>query len=131
MMTNAQITAAIFSLAFATVLLVLLRRDHLYIRQVAFWLAITLVVLAAGWVPGLVDRVGGFFGISYPPMFFALAAILVLLIKGLEADLTMTRMERQIRRLSQRLAMLDSTSVTNSNQRTYDPVSRSAPGHEK
>ncbi len=128
-MTNAQITAAIFSLAFATALLVLLRRDHLYIRQVTFWLAITLVVLGAGWVPGLVDRVGGFFGISYPPMFFALAAILVLLIKGLEADLTMTRMERQIRRLSQRLAMLDGTITAKLD--TRESVNRSVPEHER
>ncbi len=129
MMNSAQVTAAIFSVVFAAVLLVLLRRDHLYIRQVAFWLAITLVVLATGWVPGLMDRIGGLLGISYPPMFFAFAAILILLIKGLEADLTMTRMERQIRRLSQRLAMLDGTITAKLD--TGEPVNRSVPEHEQ
>lgn len=104
-MTNAHITAAIFALAFAAILLMLLRRDHIYVRHAMFWLAITAAVLTAGLAPGLVDWMGVQLGISYPPIIIALAAILVLLVKGLETDLAMTRMERRIRRLSQRLAI--------------------------
>lgn len=107
MTSSAHLTAAVFALVFSAILLVLLRRDHIYIRQVIFWLVVTFAVLVLGLVPGLVDMVGRQFGISYPPIVVAIAAILVLMVKGLEADLAMTRMERRIRRLSQRLAILE------------------------
>ena len=104
-MTSARLTTAVIALVFSAILLVLLRRDHIYIRQAMFWLFITSAVLLFGLAPGLVDWVGVQLGISYPPIILALVAILVLLVKGLEADLAMTRMERRIRRLSQRLAI--------------------------
>lgn len=110
-MTSAHFTAAVIALVFSAILLVLLRRDHIYIRQAIFWLFVASAVLLFGLAPGLVDWVGVQLGINYPPIILALVAILVLLVKGLEADLAMTRMERRIRRLSQRLAILDEESV--------------------
>ena len=106
-MTSAQITGALFALIFAAFVLLLLRRDHIYIRQALFWVAITMAILLFGLMPQLVDTLGQQLGISYPPIILALVAILILLIKGLDADLAMTRMERRIRRLSQRLAMME------------------------
>jgi hypothetical protein len=106
-MTSVHLIAGFFSIAFAVFLLLLLRRDHLHVRQATFWLAITFLILVVGLVPGLIDKVGSVFGIAYPPIFFALGAVLVLLLKVFDGDLAITRMERQIRRLSQRLAILD------------------------
>lgn len=106
-MTSAHLTAAVIALVFSAILLVLLRRDHIYIRQAIFWLLIASAVLLFGLAPDMVDWVGAQLGIGYPPIILALVAILILLVKGLEADLAMTRMERRIRRLSQRLAIMD------------------------
>lgn len=110
-MTNAHLTAAILSLVFAVILLVLLRRDHIHVRQALFWLLITSAILLFGFAPSLVDWVGAQLGISYPPIILTLAAILVLLVKGLEADLAMARMERRLRRLSQRLAIYEDEAL--------------------
>jgi hypothetical protein len=46
-------------------------------------------------------------GISYPPAMLLLLASIVLLIKALHADMVNTRIERDVRRLNQRLAMLE------------------------
>jgi hypothetical protein len=55
----------------------------------------------------LIDRLATFAGISYPPALLFLAAAMVLLIKGLHADILNTRVEREVRRLNQRLALLE------------------------
>lgn len=106
-MSSVQITAAGIAIGFATILLILLRRDHIYIKQVVFWVAVTSAVLFFGFMPGVVDQIGHKLGISYPPIILALVAILVLLVKALLADLALTKVERRLRRLSQRLALLE------------------------
>jgi hypothetical protein len=60
-----------------------------------------------GLWPGLIDRAAGWIGISYPPAALLLGAVVVLFIKSLYADMTHTRLERQVRRLNQRIALLD------------------------
>jgi hypothetical protein len=46
-------------------------------------------------------------GISYAPAALLLGAVVVLFIKALYADMMQTRLERQLRRLNQRVAMLE------------------------
>ena len=111
-----NLTAAAFALVFSAVLLTLLRRDHLHVRQAIFWLCITAAVLVFGLAPGLVDWVGLQLGISYPPIILTLAAILVLLVKGLDADLAITRMERRIRRLAQCITIADGENSDDANE---------------
>lgn len=106
-MTSAHVTAGLSALIFTFFLLLLLRRDHIYIRQALFWVAVTSAILLFGLAPSLIDMIGHQLGISYPPIVLAVVAILILLVKSLEADLAMTRMERRIRRLSQRLAIFE------------------------
>lgn len=85
----------------------LVRRDHLHGRQAAWWLSAALAALVLGFVPGLVDRVGSLFGVSYPPMLMAVFAIVAVLVKLLQNDIEMARKERRLRRLTQRIAMLE------------------------
>ena len=60
-----------------------------------------------GLWPGLIDRVALVVGISYPPALLLLGAAVVLFVKALHNDIMNTRIERQVRRLNQRLAMYE------------------------
>ena len=51
-------------------------------------------------------------GISYPPAILLLLACVVLFLKALHADMMNTRIERDVRRLNQRLAMLEADTET-------------------
>lgn len=106
-MINFQITTSLLGLGFAFVVLYLLRRDHLYILHGLFWIIVAALAVLLGLWPGLIDRIAAWVGIGYPPALLLLAAVLVLLVKALHSDITQTQLERQIRRLNQRVAMMD------------------------
>ena len=102
-----QTTTALLGLGLAVFILVLLRRDHLYIRHGLFWIVIASVAACLGLWPRLIDQFSTWLGISYPPAALLLLTCLVLFVKALYADMQHTRMERDLRRLNQRLAMLE------------------------
>jgi hypothetical protein len=106
-MANLQITTGLLGLGLAVLILHLLRRDHIYILHGLFWIVIAALAALLGLWPGLIDRAAGWIGISYPPAALLLGAVVVLFIKSLYADMTHTRLERQVRRLNQRIALLD------------------------
>ena len=88
-------------------ILYLVRRDHIYIRQAVFWIAIALVSFLFGIWPDLIDTLGVALGIAYPPTLLLLVAILVLIVKALLGDIAFTQVRRDMRRLNQRIAMLE------------------------
>lgn len=102
-----QTTTALLGLGLAVFILVLLRRDHLYIRHGLFWILIASAAAFLGLWPRLIDKFSAWIGISYPPAALLLITCLVLFVKALYADMQHTRMERDLRRLNQRLAMLE------------------------
>jgi len=57
--------------------------------------------------PQTIDKIASFTGVNYPPSLLLLIAVVVLLIKTLHTDILNTRIERQVKRLNQRLAMMD------------------------
>lgn len=111
-MANLQITTSLLGLGLAIVILYLLRRDHIYILHGLFWIVVAALAAVLGLWPGLIDRIAGWVGISYPPAALLLAAVLVLMVKSLYTDITQTRLERQLRRLNQRIALLDVQAPT-------------------
>ena len=121
-MANLQITTGLLGLGLAVLILHLLRRDHIYILHGLFWIVIAALAALLGLWPGLIDRVAGWIGISYPPAALLLGAVVVLFVKSLYADITHTQLERKVRRLNQRIALLD----------VQGPVDEVAdPGHSK
>lgn len=106
-MSNLHLTTALLGLGLAMAILWLLRRDHLHVVQGMFWLLVALMAALLGLSPGLIDRLAIVAGISYPPALLFLIAALVLLVKALHTDILCTRLEREVRRLNQRLALLD------------------------
>ena len=112
-MLNLQITTSLLGLSLAVLIVHLLRRDHIYILHALFWITIAALAALLGLWPGSIDRVAGWIGISYPPAALLLGAVVVLFVKSLYADITHTQLERQVRRLNQRIALMDVQEPTN------------------
>jgi hypothetical protein len=106
-MKSYQITVLIMGIGLAAGILLLVRRDHIYIRQGLFWIFIALVSLVFGIWPSLIDAVGRALGVAYPPTLLLLVAIIVLVMKALLGDIALTKVRRDLRRLNQRMALIE------------------------
>lgn len=106
-MASLQATTALMGIGLATLILYLIRRDHLYLMHGLFWVLIAGAAAVLGAWPGLIDRMARWVGFSYPPALLLLLACVVLVVKALHADMVNTRIERDVRRLNQRLALLE------------------------
>lgn len=102
-----QITTALMGIGLAVLILYLIRRDHLYLMHGLFWVVVAAAAAVLGAWPGLIDRLARWTGFSYPPALLLLLACMVLVVKALHADMVNTRIERDVRRLNQRLALLE------------------------
>lgn len=106
-MASLQVTTTLMGVSLAVLILFLIRRDHLYLMHGLFWVAAAIAVAVLGAWPGLIDHLAALTGVSYPPALLLLLACMVLLLKALHADMVNTRIERDVRRLNQRVAMLE------------------------
>ncbi len=106
-MASLQMTTALLGIGLAVLILYLIRRDHLYLMHGLFWVLVAGAAAMLGAWPGLIDRLARWTGFSYPPALLLLLASIVLLVKALHADMVNTRIERDVRRLNQRLALLE------------------------
>lgn len=109
-MASLQLTTTLLGAGLAGVIVVLVRRDHLHLSHGVFWIVVAVLAALLGMWPALLDRVAAIAGISYPPTFLLLGAIMILFVKSLYADIASTRVERQVRRLNQRLAMYEAVA---------------------
>lgn len=117
-MKDYHVTVLVIGVGLAYGILHLVRRDHLYIRQGIFWIAIALLSLALAVWPNFIDTLGGSLGIKYPPTLLFLVAIVVLVVKALLTDIALTKVRRDLRRLNQRIALLE----------TNEPLARDTDG---
>ncbi len=106
-MNSLYITTSLLGVGLAAAIVFLLRRDHLHLSHGIFWLGVAFLAAIFGVWPSTIDYLASVVGISYPPALFFLATVILLLIKALHADILNTRIERQVRRLNQRLAMYE------------------------
>lgn len=106
-MISYQTTSAFLGLLLGISILLLVRRDHLNSRHAVWWLVVAAASLVFGFFPRLIDWLGEALGVAYPPVLALVGGIAVLLVKVLLQDLENTRQERQIRRLTQRLAIYE------------------------
>ena len=110
-MAPLQITTTLLGIGLAAVILLLVRRDHLYLLHGLFWILVAGAAAVLGVWPGLIDRLAVVVGISYPPALLLLVAVVVVLVKTLHTDIVNTRVERDVRRLNQRLAILEADNA--------------------
>jgi hypothetical protein len=106
-MISYQWTSACAGLSIAGTIAYLVNRDHLHVRHAPWWLFVAMLVGILGVFPRLIDSLATALGISYPPTFLFLMSIGMLLIKNLTTDIQQSRLERELRRLTQHLALVE------------------------
>jgi len=102
-----QWTSAALGLGIAGIILYLIRRDHLHSQHAVWWLGAALIVAALGLFPTTVDWAAAYLNIHYPPTLLFILGMGMILIKVLSIDIHQSRQERKIRRLVQRIALLE------------------------
>lgn len=105
-MASYQLTTTILGIGFAAVILLLITRDHLNVRHGLFWFAIAVLAAMVGAWPKAMDYFSNQVGVRYSPALLLVGAVIILFVKALHADIVNTRIERQVRRLNQSLALL-------------------------
>lgn len=104
---NLHLTAMALGVGLALGIFWLVRRDQLHGSYAIWWLLLAGLALLLAIFPGVVDWVGARFGVAYPPMLLAVVAIIAILLKLVAVDIDVTRRERRVRRLLQKVAILE------------------------
>ena len=102
-----QWTTAIIGIVIAFVILLLIRRDILHVKRSLWWIGIATLIMVMGFFPITIDKFGILLGVNYPPVLILTLGICFILIKILSMDLERSRQERMLRRLTQRMAILE------------------------
>jgi hypothetical protein len=102
-----QLTSAILGLAIATTIFFLIRNDHLHTRHAFWWLFIAVIIAVLGIFPQLVDILALYLNVYYPPTLLLVISVGLIAIKVLSIDIHQSQQERRIRRLIQKLAILE------------------------
>jgi hypothetical protein len=102
-----QWTTAIIGLVIAIVIFLLIRRDILHIKRSFWWIGIAILVVIMGFFPILIDKIGILLGVNYPPVLILTLGIGFILVKILSMDLERSQQERVLRRLTQKIAILE------------------------
>lgn len=106
-MITYQITSMAIGVAIAVIILFLVRRDHLHGPYAIWWIGVAVTVGVLGFFPRFFDYLAIYLGVRYPPILAIILGLAMLLVKILTMDLERSRQERLIRRLAQRLAILE------------------------
>lgn len=104
---TAGLTSATLGVVIAVGILWLVRRDRMHGGYALWWLLVAIGALLIGFFPGVIDWVGQKLGVHYPPMLLVLGALAVIVLKLAATDIDATLRERRLRRLLQKVAILE------------------------
>jgi hypothetical protein len=102
-----EFTSTILGFFIAGIILWLIRRDLLHSRHAAWWLIVAISIVLLGIFPTAIDWLATHLGVHYPPTLLFVLGMGFILIKVITIDLHNSDLERKVRRLAQRLAMLE------------------------
>jgi len=105
-----KIITGLVGLTLFVIILRLVRKDRLRVNYSVWWIAVSAAIALFGLFPQIIDVVGRYTGIAYPPVLALVLGLCLILLKILTMDLERTSHERQIRELTQRLAVLEAES---------------------
>ena len=126
MLPTSQLTSFGIGIGIALTIFFLVRKNHLMVRHAIWWLTVAAASMAFGAYPRLIDWIGGMLGIYYPPTLLIVIGLGFILITMLTMDLRHSNQERQIRALTQRMAILES-EMSRHDPLHQDPVAASSP----
>jgi hypothetical protein len=98
----------IIGVATAITIVVLIRRDYLHVRYGMWWMAAAIGFALLGLFPSFFDTTAKYLGISYPPVLALTIGAVILVIKILVMDIERSRNAIRLKRLVQRIALLES-----------------------
>ena len=102
-----QLTSLAIGLVLAAAILLLVRRAHLHGPHALWWLGLAAAIILLGTWPRLTDLIAPYLGVSYPPIVAVILGFALVLVKMMSMDLERSRQEQRLRRLAQRLALLE------------------------
>jgi len=109
--SGGQITSAILGAGLAGAILFLVRRDHLHGPYAVWWFGVAAATFVLGVFPGVAVWLGRQTGILYAPVLPIIIGLSLVLIRLLKLDIDRSRQERRIRRLTQKLAIIEQELV--------------------
>ncbi len=107
MIINYQFVSAAIGFVIGVLILTLIRKNHLHSGYAVWWLGVAGSIMLFGSFPKLIDKIGYLMGVSYPPVLLIVLGVCVIMVKILTMDIERTRQEKKLRRLVQRLAILE------------------------
>ncbi|MCC7279361.1 MAG: DUF2304 domain-containing protein [Chromatiaceae bacterium] len=102
-----QLTSLAIGLVLAAAIMLLVRRAHLHGPHALWWLGLAAAIILLGTWPRLTDLIAPYLGVSYPPIVAVILGFALVLVKMMSMDLERSRQEQGLRRLAQRLALLE------------------------
>ena len=108
-----QLISAAIGCGIGISILVLIRKNHLHSGYAVWWFLTAASIMLFGSFPWLIDTIGHSFGVSYPPILLIVFGVCVLMVKILIMDIERTKQEQKLRRLVQRLALLEAMKSDN------------------
>jgi len=102
-----QVTSAILGLFLASTILWLIRRDYLHSRHALWWFIVALQCMLFRNFPTIIDKLALQLGGKYPPTLLFILGMGMILVKVISVDLHQSSQEKKLRRLAQRLAILE------------------------
>lgn len=109
-MMSLHLTTLLLGVGLGAILVILLRGNLLHLGHGVFWFLVAGAAVGLGIWPRILDGFASLVGIGYAPTLLLLLAVMVLLVKSLHNDILVSRLEGQLRRLNQRLALYEVTS---------------------
>jgi hypothetical protein len=104
---NAVVTTTLIGFVMSGTILYLVRRDHLHGSYALWWFAVAAAALLLGIFPQAIDWLGRVTGIAYAPVLPIILGLAMILLRMLKMDIDRSRSERQLRRLTQKLGILE------------------------
>jgi len=101
------VTIALIGVLMSGAILYLVRRDHLHGSYALWWLTVAAAALLLGIFPQTIDWLGRATGIYYPPVLPIIIGLGMILLRMLKMDIDRSRSERQLRRLTQKIGILE------------------------
>lgn len=105
---NMHWISAIIGLGLAGTIFYLVRRDRLHGPYSLWWLLVAAAALVMGLFPQVVDWLGRVTHVYYPPALPIIVGLALVMVRMLKMDIDRSRQERRLRRLVQKVAMLES-----------------------
>ncbi len=106
-MITLNITTMVIGIILFMIILVLVRRGHLQEKYSLIWFFIGIAVMVLGIFPKIIDRIGIFTGIRYPPVLLLVISVSLILVLTLNLYILTSKNEIYIRELLQRVSVLE------------------------